>query len=334
MTTVLVLSWDEGHLLRHSLPRICAEEGAEVLVIDDACSDDTAAVAAECGAAVLRLDQRVPYAAALNEALRQPAADAGGAQPDHRSGEHRTDAILLLNADCFVEPGFLAAATARLREPGVGSVAPRLRRTLGPGHHQRLDAIDAAGVVVDRRRKNALVGHGRPALAYDQPGECFGADGAAVLYRREVLEQCSLDGEVLDEDMERWASDVDLAWRAATLGWKCVYEPGAVAYHVRTYSPSTRGAVPARDRRMQFRNRYLMIVKNDTPWALIRDLPAIAAYELGALAYALVAERELLAGYRDAVRLLPGALRRRRALRGRRAAAGRPGAPLGLEATA
>lgn len=148
--------------------------------------------------------------------------------------------VLLLNADCFVEPGFLAAATARLREPGVGSVAPRLVRALGPAPEQRLDALDAAGMTVDRRRKNGLVGHGRPALAHDLAGECFGADGAAVLYRRETLDQCTVHGEVLDEDMERWASDVDLAWRARTLGWKCAYEPAAVAYHVRSYSPSTR----------------------------------------------------------------------------------------------
>ncbi|MGI8844608.1 MAG: glycosyltransferase family 2 protein [Thermoleophilaceae bacterium] len=318
MTTVLVLSWDEGHLLRHSLPRICAQDGAEVVVIDDACSDDTAAVADEHGAAVVRLDERVS-SAALNRGL----AVAGTG----------TD-VLLLNADYFVEPGFLAAATARLREPGVGSVAPRLVRALGPAPEQRLDALDAAGMTVDRRRKNGLVGHGRPALAHDLAGECFGADGAAVLYRRETLDQCTVHGEVLDEDMERWASDVDLAWRARTLGWKCGYEPAAVAYHVRSYSPSTRAGMPARDRRMQFRNRYLMIAKNDRPGALLRDAPALAAYELGALGYALAVERELLGGYREAARLLPGALRRRRALHAARSAAGHPSVPFGLKAPA
>jgi len=320
VTAVLVLSWDEGHLLRHSLPRICAEDGARVIVIDDACSDDTAAVAAENGAEVLRLYRRLSYCAALNRALGDVPGDA--------------EDVLLLNADCFVEPGFLATARARLGQPEVGSVAPRLLRTLGPAPEQQLDAIDAAGMTVDRRRKNLLVGHGRPALANDLSGECFGADGAAVLYRRETLEQCAVDGEVLDEDMQRWASDVDLAWRARTLGWKCVYEPAAVAYHVRTYSPSTRTAMPAADRRMQFRNRYLMIAKNDRPAALLRDAPALAAYELGALGYALAVERELLGGYRDAAGLLPAALRRRRALRERRRAAGRPRVPIGLEAPA
>jgi GT2 family glycosyltransferase len=312
-TTILMMSWDEAHLLRHSLPRACAQEDAEVVVIDNACADDTAAVIAEHGGRRLALDTRRSYCQALNEAIPQ----AGG------------DAVLLLNADCFLEPGFLAAARARLDEDaGAGSVAPKLLRTAGPGPAQRLDAIDAAGMTVDRRRKNALVGHGTPALGYDTPGEAFGADGAAALYRRSTLEDCAVDGEILDTDMERWASDVDLAWRARTLGWRCAYEPAAVAYHVRTYSPSTRGRMPARDRRMQFRNRYLMMVKNDTRGALLRDLPTLAAYEAAQLGFALTVERDLLGGYRDAARLASGARARRRALDGRR----RAEAPLGLEA--
>jgi GT2 family glycosyltransferase len=215
-----------------------------------------------------------------------------------------------------------------LQDERVGSVAPKLLRTAGRGPTQRLDAIDAAGMTVDRRRKNALVGHGTPALGYDTPGEAFGADGAAALYRRTTLEDCALGGEVLDPDMERWASDADLAWRARTLGWRCAYEPAAVAYHVRTYSPSTRGRMPARDRRMQFRNRYLMMVKNDSRGALLRDLPVLAAYEAAQLGYALTVERDLLGGYRDALRLASGARARRRALSARR----RFPAPLGLVA--
>ncbi|MGI8513246.1 MAG: glycosyltransferase family 2 protein [Solirubrobacteraceae bacterium] len=318
MTTIVVMSWDEAHLLRHSLPAAARQEGARLVLADNASGDDMAAVAAEHGAEHLRIEPRRSYAAATNEALRR----TGG------------DAVVLLNADCFLEEGFLAAARPRLEEPGVGSVAPKLLRTLGPAPGDRLDAIDAAGLVVDRRRKNTLVGHGRPSLAYDRPGEAFGADGAAALYRRETLTDCALGGEVLDEDLERWASDVDLAWRARTLGWSCAYEPGAVAYHVRTYSPSTRGGMPEGDRRMQFRNRYLMMAKNDTPAALARDLHRVAAYELAAFGWALVAERHLLGSYRDAARLLPAARRRRRALSARRSGRRAAQAPLGLQVPA
>src|SRR3712207_7748568 len=51
--------------------------------------------------------------------------------------------------------------------------------------------------------------------------------------------------------------------------WRCVYEPAAVARHVRTYSPSTRATISEDHRRLQFRNRYLMWLKNETREGLL-----------------------------------------------------------------
>jgi GT2 family glycosyltransferase len=311
-TTVLLISTDRAAELEHSLPAALDQQGADVVVIDNASRDATGELARRHGARHLRLDERVSWAAANNAGV------------DATNG----DVVLLLNADCFLAPGFLATARPRLEEEGVGAVAPKLLRTLGPAPEQRLDAIDAAGMILDRRRKNSLAGHGSPALAFETPGEVFGADGAAALYRRATLEDCRVDGSVLDEAFEKWASDVDLAWRARLLGWKCVYEPRAVAYHVRSYGPSTRGRIPERDRRLQFRNRYLMMAKNDTA-ALARDLHHVLAYEALALGHALLRERHLLRGYREAACLLPAALRRRRAIHGRGRQLAQP--PFGLK---
>jgi hypothetical protein len=76
--------------------------------------------------------------------------------------------------------------------------------------------------------------------------------------------------------------------------------------------------MPEWDRMMQFRNRYLMIAKNDGRRELLRDLPRIAAYEVLALGFALLRERHLLRGYIEAARLLPRMLRKRRILQHRR----------------
>jgi GT2 family glycosyltransferase len=227
-------------------------------------------------------------------------------------------AVLLLNADCFLAPGFLAAARPRLEEGGVGSVAPRLLRTMGPRPTQRLDLVDTVGIVMHRCRKNLLAGHGTPRGAYDVPGEAFGADGAAALYRRETLQECAVEGAVFDEDFEMWASDVDLAWRARLLGWRCVYEPRAVAYHIRSYRPDTRGQMSDRDRVLVFRNRYLMMAKNDRLADLLGDLHHVVAYEALAFGYALVKDRRLMRGYVEAARLLPAAWRKRAVIQQRR----------------
>lgn len=313
-TTILLICTDRAGDLERSLPAAMAQEAADVTVIDNASSDATPEIVAAHGAHHLRLPERLSWAEANNAGI------------DATDGP----AVLLLNADCFLESDFLARARPRLDESGVGSVTPKLLRTLGTEPEERLDAIDCVGMVVDRRRKNNLAGHGSPALAYDVPGPVFGPDGAAALYRREMLDDCRLGGAVLDPAMEKWASDVDLAWRSWLLGWSSVYEPRAVAYHVRSYGPSTRADVPERDRRVQFRNRYLMMVKNDTA-ALARDLPRVALYELLALGFALLRERFLLRGYVEAARLAPGALRDRRELRAKRRGRPRARVPFGLE---
>src|SRR5437764_8382383 len=213
--------------------------------------------------------------------------------------------VLLLNADCVIADGFAEAIRAPLADPGVGSVAPLLVRDAD----ERV--VDAAGMTIDRRRKNSLVGHGEPVERWaTAAGEAFGGDGACVLYRRAVLD--ALGPEVLDTDLELWATDADLAWRARALGWRCAFAPAARARHVRFYSPSTRARVPAAHRRLQFRNRLLMIVKNERAASLARDLPRIALYEVLALGYALLREPALLPGYWQAARRAPRVWRKRR----------------------
>lgn len=295
--TVLVLSVDEAPLLEECLGAVVGQPGADVVVVDNACTDATPEVAERAGARVLRLAHRQSYAVAMNVAV----GATGG------------DAVLFLNADCLVQDGFVTALRAALdADPRLGSVAPRLLRAQG-------DEIDAAGITVDRRRKNLLVGHGAPARAYGAPGPVFGGDGAAVLWRRAALEDSAVGAEVLDEDLELWATESDLAWRAQLRGWRCAYEPRAVARHVRTYSPSTpRERLAAGHRRMQFRNRLLMAYKNETPLGLLADLPWIVAYEIAALGFALLRERELLGAYRDAWALRTGARRRRAVVQSRR----------------
>jgi GT2 family glycosyltransferase len=313
-TTVLVLSVDEAHLLEHSLPAAVAQPAADVVVIDNASTDTTRSVAEACGARVLALRERVSYAAAINAGIVGTEGDA----------------VLLLNADCVLDAGFLAAARPRLSQRGVGSVAPRLLRSTGMEPGDRLERIDAAGMVIDRRRKNGLVGHDEPATRYLEAAEVFGGDGACVLYRREVLAACAVGGEVFDEDLELWASDADLAWRARLLGWRCKYEPRAVAWHMRFYSPTTRDGLPEAHRRLQFRNRLLMMVKNDS-WADLRgDLHRIALYEVLAVGHVLLRERHLLRAYGAALRALPAARRRRAVVQAKRTRGVRP--PFGLRA--
>jgi GT2 family glycosyltransferase len=298
----VMLSSDEAPLLEHSLVAAMADGFDEGLLIDNASTDATAELARRHGVPRVTVAPRRPYTEAMNVGLRRIS----------------TDAVALLQADTFIAPGYRAACLAALADPGVGSVAPKLLRTHGPEAHDQLPLIDAAGMSVDRRRKNSLVGHGRPEHAYSSAAESFGADGAAAMYRRQALDDCAIDGEIFDENMPGWGCDADLAWRARLLGWRSRYEPAAVVHHIRNYSPSTRARASAEDRRTQFRNRYLMMVKNDSLRDLLPDAGPLLMYEVLALGYALLREPELLRGYLEAAVRLPEALARRRAIQSRR----------------
>jgi GT2 family glycosyltransferase len=308
----VILSSDEAALLEHSLAAAVSEGFDDGLVIDNASVDATAAVAARFQLPVLTLDRRVPYTEAMNAGLRALNADV----------------VAMLQADTFVAPGYLASCVAALDDPEVGSVAPKLVRALGPADTDRLPLLDAAAMSFDRRRKNSLVGHGLPAGEFAVEAEVFGADGAAAVWRREALEDCAIEGDYFDQNMPGWGCDADLAWRAQLLGWRSRYAPDAVVHHVRRFSPTTRATSAPDDRRTQFRNRLLMIAKNDAWGDLMRDLGPLLFYELLAFGYAVLREHELLGGYREAWQRLPEARRQRRLIQARRRARR---VPFGLE---
>ena len=144
--TVLVLSVDEDEHLRTCLPAIVAEPDAEVVVVDNACTDSTPEVAEELGARVLRIAHRLSYAGALNVAI----GATGG------------ELVLLLNADCVVDPGFVAPLRETLLgDARLGSVAPKLLRpdglTLAAGAVLLAASASAVGLVLARRRRPQLV---------------------------------------------------------------------------------------------------------------------------------------------------------------------------------
>ena len=69
---------------------------------------------------------------------------------------------------------------------------------------------------------------------FEKPEYVFGSCGAAVLYRRRMLEDCAIsEFEYFDNEYNMFYEDMDLSWRAANLKWKAYYEPAAIAYHMR-----------------------------------------------------------------------------------------------------
>jgi GT2 family glycosyltransferase len=146
----------------------------------------------------------------------------------------------------------------------------------------------------------------------------FGASAAAGFYRREMIEDVSINGEFFDPDFFAYREDADVAWRAQLLGWKCLYTPDARAYHVRTVLPDNRRTIPAVLNMHAVKNRFLMRVKNATPDLWRRYWLPMAARDLVVLGGCMFWEPSSLPAFWRLAKGLPKAFRGRRGIMRRR----------------
>jgi len=100
----------------------------------------------------------------------------------------------------------------------------------------------------------------------------------------------------MDVDFFFFREDADLSWRAQLLGWRCVYTPFAVGYHVRTVFENNRSAVSALINMHSTKNRFLMRIKNITPRVYWKVLVPATVRDLGIFAYLLFRERTSIPG--------------------------------------
>ena len=105
-------------------------------------------------------------------------------------------------------------------------------------YHKR-NIIDSAGIVIyqngnayDRGREEEDIGQ------YDIQEEIFGACAGAALYRRKMLNEIGF----FDKEYFAYFEDVDLSFRLHLFGWKCIFVPDAVVYHM--HSATSRSSSP------------------------------------------------------------------------------------------
>ncbi|MBU1077490.1 MAG: glycosyltransferase family 2 protein [Spirochaetes bacterium] len=143
--------------------------------------------------------------------------------------------VLILNADVFLTRDYIKKCVmAILDQKKIGGVVGKL---LSSSDHR---IIDAAGVELFREGLGSDRGMGEKDTGqYDSEEFVIGACCAAVLYKKEMLEDIKYKNEYYDEDFFAFFEDMDLSVISILLGWKTLYYPSAVAYHVRGGSTSS-----------------------------------------------------------------------------------------------
>jgi len=185
------------------------------------------------------------------------------------------DFHLVLSPDVRLHRDFLARALDPFeRDPWVGSVTGRLIRfrpedmlgTFIQPQERELpdDTLDSTGLVAHRDRLFTERGAGdRAEGSHLDADYVFGPSGAAAMYRRKMLENVAYHGEIYDESFGRYLADVDLAWRAQLLGWRCEYAPAAVARHRRSVAPGRCEILQSPAARYSSRNQWRLLLKNE-----------------------------------------------------------------------
>jgi GT2 family glycosyltransferase len=307
---VAIVTYNSGKYIQRCLDAVLSQEGVplEVVVVDNASADDTRAILRGFRGRIRTIlcDTNVGFAEAQNRAMRFSAAEW----------------VLTLNPDVLLRPGFIRGLVeAGQLDPEAGCVCGKLL-SIGPGF-QPLEQlrIDSTGIYFTPAMRHFDRGWHQPDRhAYETMEYVFGASAAAALYRRPMIDDVSVDGDFFDPDFFVYREDADVAWRAMLLGWRTIYTPAAVAFHVRTVTPANRRSLPAAINMHSVKNRFLMRIKNVTAGVYRRFWLPMTLRDLVVLGGSLLWEPSSAAAWWGVARCLPRALRRRRVIMSRRRA--------------
>ena len=305
---VSITTFNSARYIRRCLDAVLEQQGVllEVVVVDNASTDATREILKNYRGAIRVIYNRrnEGFAAAQNQAIRAS----------------RAEWVLCLNPDALMEPGFIRGLVdAGEMDPDAGSVCGKLL-SIGPGFQPlRQRRIDSTGMYFTPAMRHFDRGwHELEGKGFEHLEYVFGASAAAALYRRQMIDDISVDGDFFDPDFFAYREDADLAWRAQLLGWRCIYTPAAVAWHVRTVTPGSRLAVPAIINMHSVKNRFLMRIKNATPDLYRRFWLPMMARDLVVVGGCLLAEPSSLAAFWQVAKGFRSALRQRRFIMSRR----------------
>lgn len=274
LVSVTVVTYNSGRFIKRCLESVLAQKysNLEVVVVDNHSTDGTIDILEqfEDRCRIFYNEENTGFAGAQNQAIQIS----------------RGEWVLTLNPDVLLLPNFIAQLVE------AGYVHPRIGAVCG-----KLLTINATFDLPDKPRVDSTGIYFTPMLRHLDRGSqevdngeysnfeyVFGATAAAALYRREMIDDVSIDGEFFDVDFFVYREDADVAWRAQLLGWRCLYTPNPRAYHVRNVLPGNRRALPAEINMHSVKNRFLMRIKNMTTdlykrhwfWITFRDAVVVA----------------------------------------------------------
>lgn len=302
----IVVNFNGGQAVLRCVESLLAQTHSplEILVVDNDSRDGSAEA----------VERRFPSVRVL-----RTGANLGwglGCNRGMRAGKGKY--IALVNNDAWLEPDCIEEMVKAINlRPEYGSCASRILTA-------ERDRLEVCGlhIVAD----GSSCGRGRlgPLHLFREAEEVFCANDCCCLYKREMID----DIGDYDPDFFIYCDETDMGFKHQLAGWRCIYNPKAVAYHA--HSLAAGSFSPFKAFHVE-RNRILLLLKYFPPAGLAKGFLLAAwryAYQVwaarrrsqGALARYLESHslweglRVLLRAHWSALLLAPRMLRRRRAL--------------------
>lgn len=214
LLTVAICTWNRAGLLARtldSLARVRVPPGCgwEVVVVNNACTDDTDAV---LGRAAGRLPVRRAY---------EPRPGISYAR-NRGVAESRGDLILWTDDDVLVDPGWLEALVGAFDRFAADVVFGRIEPDWGAGKPPAWYVPEFAGMY-------GLLDLGGPARVV--PDDRFVGHNANLAFRRSAVERIGAYREDLAIGRGGRAEDHEFGRRAHAAGLVVAYQPDAVVRH-------------------------------------------------------------------------------------------------------
>src|SRR6266852_3910299 len=285
--SVTIVTYNSGRFIKRCLESVLEQKYLykEIIVIDNCSIDGTADILEqfEDRCQVVYNEENIGFAAAQNQAI----------------GLSSGDWVMTLNPDVLLLTDFIQVLVdAGHMDRKVGSVCGKLLTMTAAFDIPAKPVVDSTGIYfnpmlrhLDRGSQEVDNGH---YLHYEY---VFGATAAAALYRRQMIEDVSMDGEFFDPDFFAYREDADVAWRSHVLGWRCIYTPHERGYHVRNVLPGNRRALPPVINMHSVKNRFLMRIKNMTGDLYRRNWFSITARDIVVFSCCLVREQSSLKAF-------------------------------------
>jgi GT2 family glycosyltransferase len=232
---IIIVNWNGGELLRRAVESVLAAPprmSYEIIVVDNASTDDSLDWLRTCGLAQLRLienTENVGFGRANNQ------------------GFAATDAplLFLLNNDAEVHAGAIDTLVATIKSDArIGMCGPRLINPDGSlqtsvwrnpvtGWELLVTSFGLARLLPRRLRGELLLAD---YWAHNRRRRVNMLKGAALLVKRELVD--AIGG--FDERFHMYGEDNEWCLRTVRAGWWVLFEPAAVVLHHGGQSTSKR----------------------------------------------------------------------------------------------